>query len=361
MIKFDEEFIDSCVNDRSGPVALTLKQKLLPVEGADSVIFPPTYADIGYNIDKLSDGTKVATIDSVGSQANRMEPLFIATSGSNPENPYSTLVPQIDIKYGENKKISIMEAGHRLGDALIRSSELADEAHSAFQIFLDTGDVTDIAKLSPTSLVFGVWDSRDTNAKLPRILQSVIRAWNIDELKRSAQYKPPVNYAKLELFSDADREKHEGNQKNPYAQRGFVDVPATKQHGGIFVYGEIRRDVIINLIALRRLNAKNHKNTRQYILGLAAVAATAPLDGFLRQGCLITPDPNTPSQWQSIGRDGTRHDMDLNEKNAFEFASKSAKFFEVGSSRELEFEKNRALRDLGASENEPTSEEKAKK
>ena len=41
-----------------------------------TVFFPPTYADVGYNIDSLSDGTKVATVDSVGSQANRIEPIF---------------------------------------------------------------------------------------------------------------------------------------------------------------------------------------------------------------------------------------------------------------------------------------------
>ena len=46
-----------------GPVALRLRQKLLPVEADETgrgVIFPPTYADIGYNIDTLADGTRVA-------------------------------------------------------------------------------------------------------------------------------------------------------------------------------------------------------------------------------------------------------------------------------------------------------------
>ena len=53
----------------------------------------------------------------------------------------------------------------------------------AFEDFL-SGDATAIAKLAPTSLVFGVWDSRDTQARLPRIVQSVIRAWDVSELKR---------------------------------------------------------------------------------------------------------------------------------------------------------------------------------
>lgn len=345
MIKFDDKFVDSCVGGRSGPVALTLKQKLLPVEGTDSVIFPPTYAGIGYNIDTLSDGTKVATIDSVGSQANRMEPLFIAASKGEPENPLSALVPQLMIKYGDNKVVSILEAGHRLGDALIRSSELAEEAHEAFQNFHDAGDVTSIARLAPTSLVFGVWDSRDTQAKLPRIVQSVIRAWNVDKLKRSAQYKPPVNYAELDVFSEAEKEKQEGNQKSPLAQRGFVDVPATESHGGIVVHGEILRDVTINLIALRRLKSENPTVLRRYILGLAAVAATEPVDGFLRQGCLITPDPNAPAEWSAVSRDGSRRPVELNEEVAFEFAKESAGIFGVEPVREVLFEKARAVKD----------------
>ena len=65
MIQFDTEFADCCAKDRNRYVALTLRQPMLSVEGRDAVIFPPTYAGIGYNIDTLADGTKVATIDSV--------------------------------------------------------------------------------------------------------------------------------------------------------------------------------------------------------------------------------------------------------------------------------------------------------
>ena len=118
--------INKWADDLQGPVALHLKQKLLPVEGAGAVIFPPTYADIGYNIDELCDGTKVATIDSVGSQANRIEPIF-------KREPYAALVPQIDIEYGNEKVRSILEAGHRLGDALIRSNRIAETSAGRVQ------------------------------------------------------------------------------------------------------------------------------------------------------------------------------------------------------------------------------------
>jgi len=141
------DIINSWADDLKGPVALHLKQRLLPVEGEGGVIFPPTYADIGYNLDTLADGTKVATVDSVGSQANRMEPIFKAAKPGQPPNPLAKLVPQIDIAFGNEKIVSILEAGHRLGDAIIRASELKDVAKAAFEHFLDAGDASALAKL----------------------------------------------------------------------------------------------------------------------------------------------------------------------------------------------------------------------
>ena len=345
MIELDDRFAERCSNDEpAGPVALTLRQKLLPVEGPDSVIFPPTYAGIGYNVDTLSDGTKVATIDSVGAQANRLEPLFKASDNGAAENPRSRLVPQVTITH-DGGSVSILDAGHRLGDALIRSTELASEANKAFRAYQDTGDASAIARLAPTSLVFGAWDSRDTQAKVPRILQSVIRAWDIDELKRSAQYNPPVDYAALQVFSEDEKKKQEGSAKSQLAQRGFVHVPATEEHGGILVRGRIRRDVTINLIALRRLHGDDGKVLRRYVLGLALAAATAPLDGFLRQGCLITPDPEVRATWEAVERDGEREQVALDEKKALAFAQPAAKAFGVAAHRTVAFDRALAKSD----------------
>ena len=345
MTHFDHEFANHCALDSNGPVALTLQQRLLPVEGHKAVIFPPTYAGIGYNIDRLSDGTQVATIDSVGSQANRMEPLFQAKADSTEENPYASLVPQVKITYGENKSISILEVGHRLGDALIRSTKLAEKVKLAFETYLENGNASAIAKLAPTSLVFGVWDSRSTQAKLPRIVQSVIRAWNVDKLTRSAQYNPPVNYADLQVFSDKEKKKQEGDQKSPLAKRGFVHVPATNEHGGVIVHGEIRRDVTINLIALRRLRSDNLLALRRYILGLSLVSATAPIDGFLRQGCILTPDPDVPAAWALVARNGKRKEFTLESDEILKFAKETASEFKIGEDQEFKFDRKLAEED----------------
>lgn len=333
----------------TGPVALVLKERLVPVEGPDGVVFPPTYApvkgdDSRYNIDLLGDGTKLAVIDSVGSQANRLEPVFKADdSGSN---TLAALVPQIAFELPNGKFVSLLEAGHRLGDAIVRSSELHADARTAFEEYLDTGDATAIARLAPTSLVFGVWDSRGTAAKLPRVLQSVIRAENVDELRRSAQYVPATDYAALEVFDEADKEKSENNPKSPLAQRGFVAVPA-EGLGGVIARGPITRTITINLIALRRLRGgEKTEALRRYILGLCLVAATEPLDGFLRQGCLLIPETEEPPSWKSVERSGARRDVSLTADIAKAFATKAAQNFGVGDSRIVKFDAALAKADL---------------
>jgi CRISPR-associated protein Csb1 len=205
--------LDCWADDLRGPVALHLRQALVPVEGKDGVLFPPTYAMKDdrkhgpYAMDELSDGTKVVQIDSVGSQANRMEPLFKKAPEGRPENPLAALVPQVQIGIENGTSVSILDVGHRIGDAMVRSSTLYDAVKAAFEGYRTKGDACAIAKLAPTSIVFGAWDSRGEQAKLPRIVQSVIRAWDVEPLRRSAQYEPPVDYAALEVFSEEEKQR----------------------------------------------------------------------------------------------------------------------------------------------------------
>lgn len=352
------EIMNTWADDPTGPVALHLKQKLLPVEGENAVVFPPTYAakDRGgtsdYNIDQLADGTKVVTIDSVGSQANRMEPLF--KSGE-----FASLVPQIDIRYAEDMSVSIFEAGHRLGDAVVRCSSLREDARRAFESFLQKGDASLLARLAPTSLVFGVWDSRDTQAKLPRIVQSVIRGWDVEKLRRSAQFTPALDYAATGVLREDEQRAAESNDKSEPAQRGFVHVPATGAPGGVVVRGSIERDVTVNLIALRRLDTDQSSALRRYILGLALVAASAPFDGFLRQGCLLTPDPAHPAAWEVVARDGQREPLKLEHRQTLAYAQEARKGFPVADNRVVDFDRKLAQADLSEGDAKKVKKEKA--
>jgi CRISPR-associated protein Csb1 len=193
--------------------ALSAVQLLEPVEGPDGVIFPPTFAaeDEGakgnYNIDSFGGGysahidyappktAKITTdirhetgrnvclIDSVGAEANRIEPLF---KPEKCQGRYSNLVPQILIKAG-TRTVNLLDAGHRVGDAIVRFTKFGERVFEAFKALNETGDASKLAKIAPTSLIFGVWDSRGTQEKIPRAFRSVVRATDVVPLTRSAQ------------------------------------------------------------------------------------------------------------------------------------------------------------------------------
>jgi CRISPR-associated protein Csb1 len=329
--------------EADGPAALVIRQYLIPAEGGDGVLFPSTFAagdgfPGGYNIDGEINGTNVCLIDSVGSQANRIEPLF-------KDDKYKGLVPEITIKAGQ-KTVSLLEAGHRAGDALVRCSELQKDLQDAFKALLD-GNAEPLAKLAPTSLVFGVWDSRDTQAKLPRLVSSTIRAFNVRKLTRSAQYVPAVRYIESGLLeTPADRAS-----KDSYSERGFLDVPATGSHGGVIAEGGVRRDATLALAALRLLSVKDNDKTmalRRYIVGLALTAFTYPPAGYLRQGCLLVldPEPKEPHQFVEVFADGKREPCNITHSDALEFAKAAAVAFGVGPDRHAAFDPERAKKDL---------------
>lgn len=338
----------------SDVAALVLRQWLVPVEGRDAVVFPPTYAKpervreedwLGYNIDRLNDGHSVCLIDSVGSQANRMEPIFM-------RDGYKDLVPQITIKLkagGVEKVVNLLEAGHRAADAVVRFSELEEELRKAFAAVRDRADATELAKIAPTSLVFGAWDSRDTQVKLPRIVRSVIRAYDVQPLHRSAQYVPPVDYKQEEILDIPD------NQKEQASELGLRHAPAPWTHGGVQVNREIRRDACLNLAALRSLRAGKQEDPlplRRYILGLSFVAFTAPQETFLREGCQLVPDVKQPAEWKLVRHDGRCEAVAIDHATAKQYAAEAARAFGVGASREATFDPQKARAALSQSKEE---------
>ncbi len=317
---------DKWAVDPNGPVALHLKQRLLSVESLDGkpgIVYPPTYADIGYNIDTLSDGTKVALIDSVGSQANRMEPIFKASPEGSPENLLADLVPQIKISLSSGESRSILDLAHRGADAVVMaSSTLAEKVSKAFGTLRKTGDCAPLCALAPTSLVFGVWDSRgDSGEKRPRLVRAVIRAWNVETLHAAAQFN---SVWKL-LGEDQQEalEKEAKAKKKKLSEQGLKDAPATFRKtkipkypngspnpearvlGGVLVHDRIEREVTVNLVALRGLRSKNPEATeciRKYLLSLSLLAATADVDLFLREGCNLRYTGE--DEWREVPRRG---------------------------------------------------------
>jgi CRISPR-associated protein Csb1 len=260
--------------------------------------------------------------------------------------PYAELVPQIAIRAGE-KVVSLLEAGHRAGDAIVRCSPLQDELQRAFKEVLK-GDASALARVAPTSLVFGVWDSRDTQAKLPRLLSSTIRAYDVRRLTRSAQYVPAVDYVADKLLDEpADKAA-----KDVYSERGFVHVPATGSPGGVIAKRGIRREASLSLAALRLLHAgadaDRTRTLRRYTLGIALTAFTARVTTYLRQGANLVLDASKPQprQIEEVYPTGERKPFELSHDDALAYAKIVAAAFGVGESRTVDFDKERAKRDM---------------
>ncbi len=348
-VKLDQ--FDNWLQGRQGPAAVVLREHLMPVEGEDGVLFPPTFASGdgfkgGYNIDPPPTRDQpwaeenVCLIDSVGSQANRIEPIF-------KEEPYAALVPQVVITAGEHR-VNLLDAGHRAGDAIIRCSELSDRVNEAFRA-VERGDCSELAAFAPTSLVFGAWNSRGekgAQSKVPRLVSSTIRAFNVRPLTRGAQFVPAIEYVDKGLLEEAKDKK----TKDAYAERGFIHVPASASHGGVIAKGGVRRDATLSLAALQRLAAGDDKDQtlklRRYILGLALVAVTAEPDPYLRQGCNLVLDPDKPAAFNEVYRSGERKPFKLSHDDAIAFAELAAEAFGVGAGQTVTFDKKKAKEDV---------------
>jgi CRISPR-associated protein Csb1 len=370
--KLTTALLDRWATDPNGPVALHLKQRLIAVEsndGEEQIIYPPTYADIGYNIDRLADGTRVALIDSVGSQANRIEPSFKSNSGFGLEG----LVPQIDIvlrtedcgkceickqekKKKDDKcpspwkeKRSLFDLAHRVSDAVVQSSpSLFPSIAAAFDTLRKTGNAAPLCAIAPTSLVFGCWDSRGgSGEKRPRLVRAIIRAWDVDELHAAAQFNSIAKH-----LSDSDRselEKEAKARKKKLSATGFADAPATFRKvstsaathmkefrngspnperrilGGILVRGPIVRDVTINLVALRGLSGSEHTDSlRKYLLALSILSGTTDIELFLREGCNLKY-AHTADEWFAVPRRGSNAEVDLVSPEARALVTEYAK------------------------------------
>lgn len=346
-IRIDQ--FDSWLKD-DGPAALVFHRTLLPVEGKDAWIFPPTFAQSesaddeeessggNYQIDDLPDDPRrnVCLLDSVGSQANRMEPVF-------KQELYAALVPQRIVKMENGDTINLLDAGHRAADAVVRfSKDLGPKLWAAFDAIKKSRDCSALAQLAPTSLVFGVWDSRATGVKIQRIVRSVIRAYNVTKAKRSATYQAPYDYTGNGMIG-LNYDKGSG-KNNSLSQEGFKYSLATGTHGGVLVRGEIRQEAIINLVALRTLTPD--MNLKRYLLGLAVVALSyRDQQCFnLREGCLLRAASKSDydGTWKSVNFDGADTPMMIDHDIALAYATAAVRDMTFEVSEPDQFDKETA-------------------
>ncbi len=374
-------------------VAIIVKQQLSPDDVENPVIFPPTYLPARggnaqdskgedeekkktnkeqqkaiYNLDELGDGKNVVEIDSPQSDGNRTEPLF--KSGE-----LRKLVPQIDIKVGTESR-SILDAGHRAADALVRFSSLAAEFHAAFErTRMSPADHSMLATLAPTSLLYGAYDSRSTQSKLQRIIKASVRAENVKPIQKSATFIPAVGY----VAAGAIKEELDVGERdnNPLSSEGMKHALASQTLGGVRLTDPklLVRTIKINLTAIRALNAvadpldppkplphnandeqrklfekelvefeqRKHAASessnvrtgalRKYVLGLALTVAKATPDLNLREGCNLRITGQ--DKWILVRHRHNDEDVSVGEVSQFAVAS-AQEFFKA---MRIDFEK----------------------
>jgi CRISPR-associated protein Csb1 len=300
-------------------VAIVSRQKLRPAEGVGMPFHPPTYLgpndEPTYCVSPLADGRNLCVVDSVQSQANRIEAMFL-------REPYRGLVRRVTVtaklRNAETRTLDMLELGHRLADAAVSFSSLSGEAHDAFRAFDHSPEA--IARLSPMSLLMGVWESRgvDSQLKIPRAFGATITARDVQALRRFATYTGSFWSKDLGL---------EGKR----SEEGLDPVPAGEALGGVVAAGEIVRVATLNLVALRQNCAVEPNGSpaavASYVYGLGLVAMSAQPETFLRQGCLLVADGE--SSTVVVTRRGTETPLSVSRDDALHFATYASRSFGV--------------------------------
>lgn len=329
-----------------GPVAISCKIPLVTTTPG-SPIYPPTFASpkdakddkAVYNICQTgpSPFQNCCELDTVGSQANRMEAIF--------KTRYPDLLPKVEVMTSKGVSLHILDLNHRIADAVLRTTDKADLVAHALREYSQNRNGDPIASILPTSLVFGFWDSRGEHSKAGRLIASTVRATNVFEQTRSSQYQAckPATADVLEL-NGYDRDDLTPAMTKALQNRGLLDCPQTAALGGVYVNGEIFREVNVNLVDVRALrSATDTPALQRYILGLTLLALVARQPAQLRQGCTLLPDVSKPATAIEWTADGLTAPTDLFSRldEILEFTRAAATSF-LGNPLVLQIEQERS-------------------
>jgi CRISPR-associated protein Csb1 len=323
---------DHLIDGSTDVVAVRALEELVSVDG---VVFPPTYAhptEEKTSIYQMNDvgSKKSVVIDSVGSAANRAEDLFL-------KDAFLSLIPDatLTIQDAEGKPVETIRAfkcTHHIADSLLINSDHRERIVAALKDAFN-GNFEPIAKIDPLSCLQGYWASRtDARNRLPRIFSRRIDAYDIDPIRRSAQYEPSFKQDVLIATGVYALAKDFGEKPSLL---GFDSAPSVEQLGGVQVRegGSITSTTILNLIALQLLKTTSPERTtllRRYILALGLIQFVNPSSGYLRQGCLLVRKEGTTPKIQRFFRSGQVDSMDITPESALAYAQAVAHEFGVG-------------------------------
>lgn len=327
-----------------GAVALRSITRLQPADGPGGKVFPPTYAvssGTKYAMEERQIGDKVVNtvlLDSVASQANRAELALLAAVDDGELRfpaPYVDFRDEPDL--ADLDRISVLEAPHRLADAIFRDSLL----HGTLFRLSDIGkaitdarpdNATDLFRYAPTALLFGQWDSTGPkgglgsrfqrafvseivghDAQVGRKVSSRIDPLGIERDAAIAyehqDSKQKWTLDRAEAAASKGKPKLAGKDGRPSEINHGNIPPSIDDNAGGVTISEAVQTVVLSLAALRKLRFAGHSRDVQVrartavaALGVASIVYGYEADFDLRSRCLLVP--SHPPTLEMIGRNG---------------------------------------------------------
>lgn len=365
-----------------GAVALRSRLTLQPAGGDGDKVFPPSYsvpesAKHKYAVEErqVGDSDDLSTtvlLDSVASQANRAE-LALLEGWERGELAFP--VPYVDFTgdggVTDYEKLTVLEAPHRLADAIFRDSLLDGTLFRLSEIGQAVTDATprnatDVFRYAPTSLLFGMWDSTGPKgglgSKFQRAYVSEIVGFDAAVGRKVGSRIDPLQIEKVapdeKVYNSADpnevwtldKERAEMKKgKLVLASRGSAKgddgQPSKINHGNIapsidaaaggVTISKAQQTTVISLAALRNLRfrgfdreAETAARTAIAALGLAAIVYQHEIDFDLRSRCLLLPQ-HSP-RIELLARDGSAESVaDLDRQSAAEILAAAASHAEA--------------------------------
>lgn len=344
-MKLSYEIIQQFVENQA---AFRRRRRLQPIEGKGAKLFPPTYPgprkeDGPQHVfeRRRIDGNELwcVLVDSVQSQSNRLEECLLESSRQN-----SIELPLVSVDFSDAKldglsEITSLEAPHRVFDAILRDSELDGKPFMKSEkglalVAAKPSNASAIFELSPTALLFGVWNSTGEGgalgAKFPRCLVSELIGVNvpvdsfdnqvISAAKRTGSRIDPLGVLrKVEVYKskegwDVDQKKAGKDAKKVRpSEINHGNIAPTVQSLGV-TCDYIEQTSVVTLAGLRRVrfgSRERDSSARALLatLGLLALLEQDARGYALRSRCDLVCDGVAPLEL--VKSDGSSDSIDL--------------------------------------------------
>lgn len=358
-------------------VALRAVTEMQPAGGVGDKVFPPTYATEKNATTKYAfeerhiDGRTVKTVllDSVASQANRMElSLLDAFREGELELPVLAVDFSQTPELEDIHEITTLEAPHRVADAIFRDSYYQGKLFRYSDLgksFVDAKPsfATPLYRACPHALVFGIWDSTGPKgglgAKFARLMTSEIVGLDATAGVKTSSRIDPLGIQKQAgvVYVAADQEEGWTLQesaaqrdKNKVVKKGD-GAPSEIVHGNIapslettaggVTVSKAVRTAVFSLAGLRQLRfptnvkgellqgdaLRNGQHSARVVLAALALVALAHSHrvGYdLRSRALLVP--TEPLRLQALPADGSdATSFTLSPENALDLYRKALK------------------------------------